>query len=120
MYFISSQRLFKIINIIEKLWGKTQLVFDNEIIHIYSAWIKPGGFCSKHYHKNKHNLFFVQSGSIVVKIWDKETINEHKLLTGDKILVNSNTWHQFVAIEESIVLEIYYSTIDHEDIIRHI
>ena len=107
-------------NIIEKSWGKTVLVFDNETIHIYLAWIKPEGFCSKHYHKNKNNLFFVQSGSIIVKTWDKDTINEYKLLAGDKILVNNNVWHQFIATEESIILEIYYSTIDHEDIIRHI
>jgi quercetin dioxygenase-like cupin family protein len=106
--------------IIEKPWGKTLLVFDNETIHIYLAWINRDGFCSKHYHKNKHNLFFLQSGSIIVKTWDTDIINEHKLLAGDKILVKNNTWHQFLATEESILLEIYYSTIDHEDIIRHI
>jgi quercetin dioxygenase-like cupin family protein len=55
-----------------------------------------------------------------VKTWDTDIINEHKLLAGDKILVKNNTWHQFLATEESILLEIYYSTIDHEDIIRHI
>jgi quercetin dioxygenase-like cupin family protein len=106
--------------IIEKHWGKTLLVFDNETIHIYLAWINQGGFCSKHYHKNKHNLFFLQSGSIIVKTWNTDTINEHKLIAGDKILVKNNIWHQFLAVEESILLEIYYSTIDHEDIIRHI
>jgi mannose-6-phosphate isomerase-like protein (cupin superfamily) len=106
--------------IIEKPWGKTQLVFENDTIHIYLAWIKAGGFCSKHFHKNKHNLFFVQSGSIIVKTWNEHSINEHKLFSGDKLLVHNNVSHQFLATEESILLEIYYSTIDHEDIIRHI
>lgn len=103
----------------QKIWGETTLVFDNNTIHVYMAHIKKDGYSSKHYHKYKHNLLFVDSGCLLLKRWDSnEQIIETILNKGESIIVPNEQWHQFVAKENTVLLEIYYTILNHEDITR--
>ena len=103
-----------------KKWGETSLIFDNNNIHIYQAKINKDQLCSKHYHKYKHNLFFVQTGTLEVRVWHDDQMQTHILSSEDKLSIPPGLWHQFKAIDECIILEIYYTEILHNDIIRYI
>jgi mannose-6-phosphate isomerase-like protein (cupin superfamily) len=105
-------------NIIQKPWGTTTLIFDSQNLHIYSAIINKNGASSRHYHKYKNNIFYVQRGMVSITLWSENTTETKFLNEGDIIDIPKGQWHQFFANEESIVLEVYYSRIDHEDIIR--
>lgn len=109
-------------NIIEKPWGFTQLIFDNNTIHIYLANINKNQYCSKHYHKYKNNFFFLQSGSLIIRTWGDQDDDpvDHILNPKESIEIKAGIWHQFIAKEDSILIEIYSINLDHEDIIRHI
>lgn len=105
---------------IVKSWGKTDLIFDHNSIHIYYANIDKGKSCSKHYHRKKNNIIYVTEGFIQINMWDNGVFKKLDLKTGDIIDIPSGQWHQFIAQEASNIIEIYYYSIDHEDIIRAI
>lgn len=105
---------------IKKLWGETDLIFDHNFIHIYYATIDKDKFSSKHYHRYKNNIIYVATGQLQINIWEDIGLQERILRRGDLIDIPSGQWHQFVANEPSSIVEIYYSKIDHEDIIRDI
>jgi len=105
----------------QKSWGETNLVFDNSTVHVYMAHVNKKGYSSKHYHKYKKNLLFVHSGSLLIRRWvDNEQIIETLLKKGESIVIPNEQWHQFIAQEDTDLLEIYYTVLDHEDIIRSI
>lgn len=102
-----------------KIWGETHLVFSNNNIQINQIHIKKGGRCSKHMHNHKNNIFFVQSGRLLVEQWTKENIVDSTILTAEeKMEIPSQIFHRFTALEDTRALEIYYQDIDNEDIIR--
>jgi len=106
---------------IEKAWGYTNLIFDNGFIHIYIANILKNKSCSKHYHEHKNNIFYLQSGLLKVIVWQEDGSSmEHILEPGDSIDIRHKLKHQFFSLEDSVLIEIYYTTLNHEDIIRYI
>lgn len=106
---------------IKKVWGDTSLIFDNGSVHVYVANISKNKSCSKHCHEHKNNIFYLQSGLLKVLIWEEDTAPiEHILQAGDSIDIKCGLKHQFFSLEDSILVEIYYTTLNHEDIIRYI
>mgnify|MGYP001235311195 FL=1 len=103
-----------------KVWGSTELIFSNETTTVHRAFINKNGQSSRHYHKHKSNLFYVESGFISVTVWDDSGKREVFLREGEKLSIQPNIWHRFKAIEDSIILEIYAVTIDLEDIVRDV
>lgn len=105
--------------ITQKKWGINTQIFCNDTVEVYLAEINKKGYSSKHFHQNKYNVFHLQSGLLIVKIWhDEENWSEVYLHEGERIVVPPNTWHQFLAIKDSKLIEIYYVKISSEDIIR--
>lgn len=105
--------------LIQKLWGDTELLFKNAITEIYRANINKNKYSSKHYHKNKYNLFYIENGILLVKVWhNTSNYTEHILRAGDRLCVQPEIWHQFLAIEQSAILEIYFTEINNNDIVR--
>jgi quercetin dioxygenase-like cupin family protein len=100
-----------------KKWGTTELIFSNNNTEIFLANIIPGGYSSKHCHKHKYNLFFVKSGKLIVRVWS-DRYEENILCEGDRLLVSPGVYHQFLAQEHTVLLEIYYVEIDENDIDR--
>jgi len=106
---------------IEKTWGDTRLIFDNGSIHIYIANINKNQSSSKHYHEHKNNIFYLQSGLLKVIKWEEDnSLIEHVLQPGDSIDIKNGIKHQFFSLEDSVLVEIYYTNLNHEDIIRYI
>lgn len=102
-----------------KNWGHTDAIFSNETVEIHKLCIKNLGYSSKHYHANKYNIFYIDSGSINVIIWNNNDEQVYTLKTGDTLEIKPGIPHQFIANEDSYVTEIYYSKIDTNDIIRY-
>lgn len=110
-----------------KVWGITQLIHSNSSFELHRIEANAGGQCSKHKHQYKWNGFFVESGSLKVRIW-KETsslsagesthIDETVLGPGDFLMVKPTEYHQFEAEEDTVAFEMYWAEFNHDDIIR--
>ena len=64
--------------------------------------------CSWHYHKLKDEVFYVQSGKILVKYSDGDFIEESDSLVltpGDNFHVYRGLRHRIIALEDSEVFE---------------
>ena len=67
-----------------------------------------GRRCSWHYHKIKDEVFYIQSGKILLKYSDHDDINNAKetiLSKGDSFHVYRGLKHQMLAIEDTELIE---------------
>jgi quercetin dioxygenase-like cupin family protein len=103
-----------------KIWGKTQEIFKNFNFEVHNISIRKGGYCSKHKHVFKYNMFFVISGRLKIKVWknDYKVCDETILEKGEKTVVGPGEYHQFEALDRTKALEIYYPESIQKDIIR--
>jgi len=103
-----------------KIWGSTQELFHKNNVEIHRIEIQKNTRCSKHKHEHKYNIFFVESGKILVKEWknDYNLVDETILTTGEMCSIKPGNFHEFHGLEDSIVYEIYYVELNTQDIIR--
>ena len=102
-----------------KVWGITSPIFQNSMFEVHRIEINAGGYCSKHYHKYKYNVFYIESGKMkIINYEDGNSINETLLSCGEQTTVSPNEFHRFEALEKTIAYEIYYSEFQSDDIIR--
>lgn len=103
-----------------KIWGATERIFDKNNVEIHRIVVKPGGFCSKHKHDHKFNMFFVESGSLHVEVFqnDYDLVDTTILQAGDATSVAPGVYHRFVATEHAVVYEIYWTELSASDIVR--
>ena len=68
-----------------KVWGQTELVEANGALEFHRIDMNKGGVCSKHKHNFKWNGFYVESGTMLVRIWHKDLflVAETVLAAGD-------------------------------------
>jgi mannose-6-phosphate isomerase-like protein (cupin superfamily) len=102
-----------------KVWGDTRMVFAWNGTSAHLIHIVKGGFCSRHSHKHRWNRFIVLRGCIAVRIWRDGIPDESFLRAGGVSDVPPGVRHQFEALEESEVIEMYWTVLDEEDIDRH-
>ena len=103
-----------------KIWGKTQLVFAYNSTEAHVIEGKAGYKCSNHSHKYKWNRFVVLSGKMVVC--------QHSIALGqlDKTILTAGqvtdvppgVRHSFEVMEDCIAIELYWVTLDAQDIER--
>jgi mannose-6-phosphate isomerase-like protein (cupin superfamily) len=102
-----------------KIWGDTTSVWSNGNAEVHRISVKHGGFCSKHKHEHKYNLFYVESGKLLIEIWRNERIVDKTTLhSGESTIVPPCVFHKFTALENSIAIEVYWVALDKKDIIR--
>jgi mannose-6-phosphate isomerase-like protein (cupin superfamily) len=103
-----------------KIWGTTELLHANNVFEFHRIQFNAGGICSKHKHEFKWNGFFVESGKMIVRIWQKDydLVDETILSAGDFTSVKPGLYHQFEGIENGIAFELYWAEFNHNDIIR--
>ena len=102
-----------------KIWGERDRVLENDLCEIDLLKLKANSACSIHKHKSKINRFILLKGNVRLKTD-----------LGIKILVPFEAFdvfppltHQFIANEDSILLEIAFvkeGKIDSDDIERFI
>lgn len=102
----------------QKVWGHSDRIEWNGFMSFHRAAVAAGYRCSKHLHTNKWNGFFVESGHLVIRVWDErgETITE--LRAGDYLSVGPGVKHRFESILPTVLFEIYWPAEQTEDIIR--
>ena len=81
-----------------KIWGQTELIHANGVLEFHKIDFKAGGVCSKHKHNFKWNGFYVVSGRMKIKVWQKDQqdlIDETILGPGDFTKVKPGYYHLF-------------------------
>jgi len=104
-----------------KIWGKTELItLVPGVLEFHRIEAKAGGVCSKHAHQSKTNGFFVESGKLLIRVWQKsyDLVDETILGPGDYCYVAPGIQHQFEALEDTVAFELYYAQLIGDDIIR--
>ena len=92
-----------------KIWGQTELIHANGVLE-----------CSEHAHEYKWNGFFVESGKMIVRVWqdDQGLVDETILEAGDFTQVKPGKIHQFEGLEDGVAFELYWAEFNHDDIVR--
>ena len=89
-----------------KIWGQTELIHANGVLEFHRIEYKAGYKCSEHEHKFKWNGFFVESGKMLVRVWQdgeqKGLVDETILNAGDFTRVKPGMVHQFEGLEDGV------------------
>ena len=103
-----------------KIWGSTCEIFSKNNVSIHRIEVNANSCCSKHYHDYKYNIFYVESGKIKIQEWknDYNLLDETILTAGEFCCVEPKVSHRFIGLEHSVVYEIYYTELSHNDIVR--
>ena len=103
-----------------KIWGQTELIHANGVLEFHRIEYKAGYKCSEHEHEFKWNGFFVESGKMLIRVWqnDYDLVDETILLPGDFTQVKPGCIHQFEGIESGVAFELYWAEFNHNDIKR--
>ena len=93
---------------VPKGWGYEKWIVNNEEYCGKLLFFLRDKKCSWHYHVLKDEVFYVQSGKILVKFSeddDLETAQEIVLSKGDNFHVYRGLRHQMIAIEDTELFE---------------
>jgi mannose-6-phosphate isomerase-like protein (cupin superfamily) len=103
-----------------KIWGQTELIHANGVLEFHKIDYKAGGVCSKHKHQFKWNGFYVVSGRMKIRVWQKDydLVDETILGPGDFTRVKPGLMHSFEGIEDGVAFELYWAEFNHDDIQR--
>ena len=103
-----------------KIWGETELILSNNSLEFHRIDYKKGGVCSKHLHEWKWNGFYVMSGQMKIRVWQKDydLVDETILKAGDFTAVKPGLYHSFEGIESGVAFELYWAHFSHNDIQR--
>jgi len=96
------------INFVPKGWGFEKWIHNSEKYCGKLLYFVKGKKCSWHYHKLKDEVFFVQSGRIIVRYSDEDDLGCAKeviLGTGDNFHVYTGLRHQMEALEDTELFE---------------
>ena len=96
------------IKFVEKGWGYEKWIVNKEEYCGKLLFFKKGKKCSWHYHKLKDEVFYLQSGQLLVKHSDDDNINEAAELLlnpGENFHVYRGLRHQMQALEDSELFE---------------
>ena len=88
-----------------KPWGTTETLYLDDRVHVERIAVKCGGYCSRHYHRNKCNAFWVLDGVLAVIIDGHETV--YLGAHGGILSVPAGQVHQFIAMSAVDAIEIY-------------
>lgn len=105
-----------------KDWGRSVTVFKTAYVEVILLYINKNHESSIHHHQHKNSIFRVISGTVEFYCGDPRrptSINPQKLNDhAETINVPKGIPHGFRALDDSVVLEIYYMDgIDPHDII---
>ena len=96
------------IKYVEKGWGYERWIVNKKEYCGKLLFFEKGKKCSWHYHEKKDEVFYVQSGRIMVKYSDSDDLekaSEIILERGDNFHVYTGLRHQMVALEDTELFE---------------
>tara|TARA_B110000046_G_scaffold151965_1_gene160888 strand:- start:5 stop:349 length:345 start_codon:yes stop_codon:yes gene_type:complete len=103
--------------IIEKPWGKEEIVEINEKYMVKKLTMWKEHRCSLQFHNHKKETIYVLSGKLrIVSGPNQNNLKEKIYLAGDSITISPGTVHRMEGIEDSVYLEA--STAEMSDVVR--
>ena len=96
------------IKFVPKGWGFEKWIVNNEEYCGKLLYFVKGKRCSWHYHVLKDEVFYIQSGKILVKYSefdDIEFAQEVVLEAGDNFHVHRGLRHQMIALQDTELFE---------------
>jgi len=96
------------IKFVSKGWGFEKWIVNCEKYCGKLLYFVKGKRCSWHYHEIKDEVFYIQSGKLLVKYSDDDDINtaeEIILSRGDNFHVHTSLRHQMIALEDTELFE---------------
>lgn len=106
--FFSAKDIFRV----PKEWGEEHWIVNKEYCG-KKLLLKKNRRCSMHSHKKKDEVFYLQSGKVLLEMDGKK----HTLLPGDFVHVLPNSPHRFTGLQDSEIIE-FSTTHDEEDSYR--
>jgi len=102
------QTTFLPIKLVPKGWGFEKWIVNCEEYCGKLLYFVKDKRCSWHYHKLKDEVFYVQSGRLLVKYSDGDNLNSAKEIVlgpGDNFHVYRGLRHQMLALEDTELFE---------------
>ncbi|MBT5637021.1 MAG: cupin domain-containing protein [Candidatus Peribacter sp.] len=96
------------IKFVKKGWGFEKWIVNKSEYCGKLLYFEIGKRCSWHYHVKKDEVFYLQSGKMLIKYSEEDDINnaeELTLLPGQAFHVYRGLRHQMYAIEDSELFE---------------
>ena len=103
---------------IGKVWGWTKPIFQSETTEVQHLTVKKGWKCSNHDHLFKHNLFYVLHGKMKVVTTKDGLTDETVLGPGESTEIRAGQVHRFEALTACELIELYWVSLDPDDIRR--
>lgn len=112
--------------IVGKPWGNAHDVHATDGVLVRAITVEGGGFCSRHLHRDKDNLFHVLSGELEVVLYsatDGHPTSWTTLHAGEQLWVPAGVQHRFRAYADCIAVEVYRparagAVLSDDDIVR--
>jgi quercetin dioxygenase-like cupin family protein len=85
--------------------GETEFWIANETGHGYCGkflFVFDGQTCPRHYHRKKHETFFVMKGTLRVNVGNEEIL----MPQGASLAIFPGTWHCFTGVGPALLLEV--------------
>ena len=95
-------------NYVPKGWGFEKWIVNCDEYCGKLLYFVKGKMCSWHYHKLKDEVFYIQSGKILVKYSDEDELENAKevvLGRGDNFHVYRGLRHRMIALEDTELFE---------------
>ncbi len=103
--------------IIEKPWGKEEVIEINDKYMMKKLTMWKGHRCSLQLHNLKKETIYVLSGQLrIISGPDKNNLTEKIYTAGDSITISPGTVHRMEGAEDSVYLEA--STPEMDDVVR--
>ena len=103
--------------IIDKPWGKEELLEINDHYMVKKLTMRKGHRCSLQYHKQKKETIYVLSGQLKIYSGPSENKLKEKIYgPNDTITLLPGTIHRMEGVEDCVYLEA--STPQIEDVVR--
>ena len=103
--------------IIEKPWGKEEIIEINEKYMVKKLTMWKEHRCSLQFHNQKKETIYVLSGKLrIVSGPNQNNLKEKIYLAGASITISPGTVHRMEGVEDSVYLEA--STSEMNDVVR--
>ena len=103
--------------IIEKPWGKEEVIEINDRYMVKKLTMWAGHRCSLQYHNIKRETIYILSGRLRIYYGpSQEKLESRVFCSGESITIISGIVHRMEGVEDSVYLEA--STPEMEDVVR--
>tara|TARA_B110000027_G_scaffold128637_1_gene149217 strand:+ start:2542 stop:2886 length:345 start_codon:yes stop_codon:yes gene_type:complete len=103
--------------VIEKPWGKEEVIEINEKYMMKKLTMWKGHRCSLQFHNHKKETIYVLSGQLtIISGPDQNNLTGKIYVAGDSITISPGTVHRMEGAEDSVYLEA--STPEMDDVVR--